>query len=180
LASAFQLYAAQDEQVLFSSLRALSQCLADSKPLRDGGGIDPDDLDFLTDHLFIVRPHEMFGRFRFEFCGPAWSRMSRSGDISQIPFVDLFGDFRAHDDLAGYAHVVRMKMAHLSRNRRFVGGRSAYYTRLLIPQIRRDRVVSIIGTTVFHDVPLDAGLSPVMPALRGAAPERAIASCQPA
>ena len=162
--SGFQQYAAQDEQVLFHNLRHLSRSLSEHQRTRVKAGFDPEDFDFLSDNMFVVKTHEHIGQFRFDYCGPAWTRMCRSGDISQIPFVELFRDVRAHDDLAGYAHAARMKMPHVSRNKPFVGGKTNFYTRLLLPQIRRGHVVSIIGTTVFHDTPIAPDLTASPPA----------------
>ncbi|NNM73966.1 hypothetical protein [Enterovirga aerilata] len=145
-------YRMDDEVTLFASLRALAESLTTEGRIT-GRNFTPEDFEAIADNLAIVQPARRFGDFRFAFYGSAFSDSSPAGDLNGVAFGDLLDSAYYRSCLAGFAHVHRLGLPHVTRDHPIVGGRSKYFTRLLIPVFAGNEPSLILCVAALHDEP---------------------------
>jgi len=142
----------EEEVQLFESLRTLGAGLTTEGRVA-GTQLGLDDFETLSDNLAIVRPAPRFGEFRFEFYGSAFSEASPAGDLAGLTFGDLLGSPYYRTCLSGFWHVHRIGLAHVTRDHPVVGGRTRYFTRLIMPIFAGNRTALLLCAARLHDEP---------------------------
>ncbi|MDB5560118.1 MAG: hypothetical protein JWQ36_3052 [Enterovirga sp.] len=142
----------EEEAELFAHLHALSQTMTTEAKVT-GRRFDLEKFDALVDNLALVRPARRFGEFRFLFYGSAFSDASPGGDLNGVPFHDLLGSPYYRGSLAGFWHVHRVGLAHVTRDHPIIGGRKRYFTRLLIPIFAGNTTSLVLCAARLHDEP---------------------------
>jgi hypothetical protein len=141
-----------EELRLFDGLKLLSTGLTTEGRVT-GTRLGMREFEVLADNLAIVRPARRFGEFRFEFYGSAFSEASPGGDLTGLSFSDLVGSAYYRSCLSGFWHVHRAGLAHITRDHPIVGGRSRYFTRLIIPVFAGNRTALLLCAAHLHDRP---------------------------
>ncbi len=141
-----------EELRLFERLRTLGAGLTTEGRVA-GTRLGMKDFEALSDNLAIVRPAQRFGEFRFEFYGSAFSEASPGGDLAGMAFGDLLGSPYYRACLSGFWHVHRLGLAHVTRDHPIVGGRSRFFTRLIIPIFAENRTALLLCAARLHDQP---------------------------
>lgn len=141
-----------EEAALFSHLRALSRSMT-TEGRAVGDRFEAARFEALVDNFALVRPADRFGDFRYIFYGSALSETCPGGDLNGVAFHDLFGVPYYRAALAGFLHVHRVGLAHVTRDQPMAGGRRRFFTRLLIPIFAANRTSLILCAKRLHDEP---------------------------
>ena len=142
----------KEELQLFERLRMLGAGLTTEGRVT-GTRLGLRDFEALSDNLAIVRPAQRYGEFRFEFYGSAFSEASPGGDLVGAAFGDLLDSEYYRSCLSGFWHVHRLGLAHVTRDHPIVGGRSRFFTRLIIPIFAGNRTALLLCAARLHDQP---------------------------
>ena len=141
-----------EEVRLFERLRTLAAGLTTEGRVA-GTRLGMRHFEALSDNLVIVRPAQRFGEFRFEFYGSAFSEASPGGDLTGMAFGDLLDSPYYRACLSGFWHVHRVGLAHVTRDHPIVGGRSRFFTRLILPIFAGNRTALLLCTARLHNRP---------------------------